>query len=145
MTQTKYITDDLAAMLNVFPEEIAAAVRKADHFDNLLEVILDLGGRVPTARFVEGEVALLERVVEQKDIDHVVGLISDFDADNRAGMERTLHRISAIRNRRGEVVGLTCRIGRRLWHHQHYRRPDRFRSEHFDPGQARRGENDHAA
>ncbi len=113
MTQTKYITDDLAAMLNVFPEEIAAAVRKADHFDNLLEVILDLG-RVPTARFVEGEVALLERVVEQKDIDHVVGLISDFDADNRAGMERTLHRISAIRNRRGEVVGLTCRIGRRF-------------------------------
>jgi stage III sporulation protein SpoIIIAA len=114
MTQTKYITDDLAAMLNVFPEEIAAAVRKADHFDNLLEVILDLG-RVPTARFVEGEVALLERVVEQKDIDHVVGLISDFDADNRAGMERTLHRISAIRNRRGEVVGLTCRIGRAVY------------------------------
>ncbi|MGI6259639.1 MAG: R3H domain-containing nucleic acid-binding protein [Anaerolineaceae bacterium] len=114
MTQTKYITDDLAAMLNVFPEEIAAAVRKADHFDNLLEVILDLG-RVPTARFVEGEVALLERVVEQKDIDHVVGLISDFDADNRAGMERTLHRISAIRNRRGEVVGLTCRVGRAVY------------------------------
>ncbi len=114
MTQTKYITDDLAAMLNVFPEDIAAAVKKVDHFDNLLEVILDLG-RVPTARFVEGEVALLERVVEQKDIDHVVGLISDFDADNRAGMERTLHRISAIRNRRGEVVGLTCRVGRAVY------------------------------
>ena len=114
MTQTKYITDDLAAMLNVFPEEIAEAVRNADHFDDLLEVILDLG-RVPTARFVEGEVALLERVVEPKDIDHVVGRISDFDADNRAGMERTLHRISAIRNRRGEVVGLTCRVGRAVY------------------------------
>ena len=114
MTQTKYITDDLAAMLDVFPEEIAQAVKKADHFDNLLEVILDLG-RVPTARFVDGEVALLDRAVSQKDILHVVKRIGDFDADNRAGMERTLHRISAIRNRRGEVVGLTCRVGRAVY------------------------------
>ena len=114
MTQTKYITDDLAAMLNVFPEEIAQAVREADHFDNLLEVILDLG-RLPTARFVDGELALLERVVEQKDIHHVISRIGDFDADNRAGMESTLHRISAIRNRRGEVVGLTCRVGRAVY------------------------------
>lgn len=114
MTQTKYITDDLAAMLNVFPEEIAQAVKQADHFDNLLEVILDLG-RIPTARFVDGELALLDRVVEQKDIHHVVSRIGDFDADNRAGMERTLHRISAIRNRRGEVVGLTCRVGRAVY------------------------------
>lgn len=114
MTQTKYITDDLAAMLNVFPEEIAQAVREADHFDNLLEVILDLG-RLPTARFVDGELALLDRVVEQKDIHHVISRIGDFDADNRAGMESTLHRISAIRNRRGEVVGLTCRVGRAVY------------------------------
>ena len=114
MTQTKYITDDLAAMLNVFPDEIAEAVKQKDHFDDLLEVILDLG-RVPTARFVDGEVPLLDRLVDETDINHVVSRISEFDADNRAGMERTLHRISAIRNRRGEVVGLTCRVGRAVY------------------------------
>ena len=114
MTQTKYITDDLAAMLNVFPDEIAEAVKQKDHFDDLLEVILDLG-RVPTARFVDGEVPLLDRLVDETDINHVVSRFSEFDADNRAGMERTLHRISAIRNRRGEVVGLTCRVGRAVY------------------------------
>ena len=114
MTTTKYITEDLAAMLNVFPEEIAQAVVQADHFDDLLEVIVDLG-RVPTARFVDKEVKLLDRVVGQDDLDHVVSRIGDFDADNRAGMERTLHRISAIRNRRGNVVGLTCRVGRAVY------------------------------
>lgn len=114
MTQTKYITDDLAAMLKVFPEEIAKAVVEADHFDDLLEVVLDLG-RVPTARFVDGEVELLDRMVTHDDIDYVVNRIGDFDADNRAGMESTLHRISAIRNRRGSVVGLTCRVGRAVY------------------------------
>ncbi len=114
MTQTKYITDDLAAMLNVFPEEIAKAVVEADHFDDLLEVVLDLG-RVPTARFVDGEVKLLDRHVDHEDIDCVISRIGEFDADNRAGMESTLHRISAIRNRRGNVVGLTCRVGRAVY------------------------------
>lgn len=114
MTQTKYITDDLAAMLKVFPEEIAEAVVRADHFDDLLEVVLDLG-RIPTARFVDGEVKLLDRVVNHDDINHVVIRIGEFDADNRAGMESTLHRISAIRNRRGNVVGLTCRVGRAVY------------------------------
>src|SRR5690606_14746134 len=114
MTQTKYITDDLAAMLKVFPEEIAKAVVEADHFYDLLEVVLDLG-RIPTARFVDGEVELLDRMVTHDDIDYVVNRIGDFDADNRAGMESTLHRISAIRNRRGSVVGLTCRVGRAVY------------------------------
>lgn len=114
MTQTKYITDDLATMLKVFPEEIAKAVVEADHFDDLLEVVLDLG-RIPTARFVDGEVELFDRMVTHDDIDYVVSRIGDFDADNRAGMESTLHRISAIRNRRGSVVGLTCRVGRAVY------------------------------
>ncbi|NLB72183.1 MAG: AAA family ATPase [Chloroflexi bacterium] len=114
MTQTKHITDDLAAMLNVFPHEIAETVTEKNHFDDLLEVILDLG-RIPTARFVDYEAPLLDRLVEEADIHHVISRISDFDADNRAGMERTLHRISAIRNRRGEVVGLTCRVGRAVY------------------------------
>ena len=114
MTQTKHITDDLAAMLNVFLQEIAESVTEKNYFDDLLEVILDLG-RIPTARFVDYEAPLLDRLVEEADIHHVISRISDFDADNRAGMERTLQRISAIRNRRGEVVGLTCRVGRAVY------------------------------
>ncbi len=85
---------------------------KKNDFDNLLEIILDLGRCPPSARFVSGEVRLLDRFVEHDDIEYVTSRISEFDADNRAGMERTLHRISAIRNRRGRVIGLTCRVGR---------------------------------
>ncbi|MGV8049374.1 MAG: R3H domain-containing nucleic acid-binding protein [Anaerolineaceae bacterium] len=115
MTATqKRITDDLEAMLDVFPTDIAQSVQSKDNFDNLLEVILDLG-RLPSARFVDGEIALLQRDITQEDLDYVTGRIGDFDADNRAGMERTLHRISAIRNRRGKIVGLTCRVGRAVY------------------------------
>jgi len=113
MTQLR-ITDDLEALLNVLPPEIAKAVVKADDSDNLLEVILDLG-RVPTARFVEREVNLLNTEVGRDEIDYVVERIGEFDADNRAGLERTLHRISAIRNRRSHIVGLTCRVGRAVY------------------------------
>ena len=82
--------------------------------DDLLEVVMDLG-RVPVARFTTGEVVLNEQEITQEEIDTVVANIGDFDADNRAGMERTLHRISAIRNRRGNIVGLTCRVGRAVY------------------------------
>jgi stage III sporulation protein SpoIIIAA len=109
-----YITDDLQALLDVLPPEIAAAVQDVNDSDNFLEVILDLG-RVPTARFVDREVVLNEREVGPADIDYVVERIGEFDTDNRAGLERTLHRISAIRNRRGHIVGLTCRVGRSVY------------------------------
>ncbi len=114
MTTTQRITDDLEAMLAVFPPEVAQAVQSRDNFDNLLEVILDLG-RNPSARFTTGEVELLDEPVTHEDLKYVTDRIGDFDADNRAGMERTLHRISAIRNRRGKVVGLTCRVGRAVY------------------------------
>jgi len=108
------ITDDLQVLLGVLPPEITKAVVKANDSDNLLEVILDLG-RVPTARFVDREVALSSSEVTRADIDYVVERIGEFDADNRAGLERTLHRIAAIRNRRGHIVGLTCRVGRAVY------------------------------
>jgi stage III sporulation protein SpoIIIAA len=108
------MTDDLQAMLGVLPPAIAQAVNDFDNSEDLLEVILDLG-RVPTARFVNGEVVLRNVEVSHADIDYVVGRIGEFDADNRAGLERTLHRIAAIRNRRGHIVGLTCRIGRAVY------------------------------
>lgn len=108
------ITDDLQALLDVLPPSIHRAVKGANDSDNLLEVILDLG-RIPTARFVDREVLLSETETSHVDIDYVVGRIGEFDADNRAGLERTLHRISAIRNRRGHIVGLTCRVGRAVY------------------------------
>jgi len=113
MTQRR-ITDDLQALLDVLPSHIAASVVKANNSDNLLEIILDLG-RLPMARFVQGEVQLSDAEVSHADIDGVVQRIGEFDADNRAGLERTLHRISAIRNRRSHIVGLTCRVGRAVY------------------------------
>jgi len=89
-------------------------VEKANNSDNLLEIVLDLG-RLPIARFVDGEVQLSDQEITRADIDHVDSLIGEFDADNRAGIERTLHRISAIRNRHGVIVGLTCRVGRAVY------------------------------
>ena len=108
------ITDDLDAMLSILPPDIAQSVQSEDNFDNLLEIILDLG-RKPAARFIDSEMVLLPRDVTQYDLDYVTERIGSFDADNRAGLERTLHRISAIRNRRGEIVGLTCRVGRAVY------------------------------
>ena len=110
----KRITDDLHVLLGVLPSEIMQAVDQANDSDNLLEVIMDLG-RVPTARFVDHEMVLSQKEVVHADIDYVVDRIGEFDADNRAGLERTLHRISAIRNRRGHIVGLTCRVGRAVY------------------------------
>ncbi|HEX9840994.1 MAG TPA: R3H domain-containing nucleic acid-binding protein [Anaerolineales bacterium] len=113
MTQLK-ITDDLDALLDVLPLDIRHAVEKANDSENLLEIILDLG-RVPTARFVDHEISLRESEVMRSEIDYVDERTGEFDADNRAGIERTLHRISAIRNRRVAVVGLTLRVGRAVY------------------------------
>jgi stage III sporulation protein SpoIIIAA len=113
MTQLK-ITDDLQALLDVLPSDIRKAVERADDSENLLEVILDLG-RVPTARFVDREIVLRDAEVTRAEIDFVDERTGEFDADNRAGIERTLHRISAIRNRRSHIVGMTLRVGRAVY------------------------------
>jgi len=110
----RQITDDLDALLAVLPKDIEAAVREKNNSGDLLEVILDLG-RVPTSRLTTEEVVLVQREVTHEDIQHVVERLGDFDEDNRAGIERTLHRISGIRNRRGDVVGLTLRVGRAVY------------------------------
>ncbi|HSM71066.1 MAG TPA: R3H domain-containing nucleic acid-binding protein [Anaerolineales bacterium] len=108
------ITDDLDALLDVLPLDIRHAVEKANDSENLLEIILDLG-RVPTVRFVDSEVNLRDTEITRDELDYVDERTGEFDADNRAGIERTLHRISAIRNRRGAVVGLTLRVGRAVY------------------------------
>jgi stage III sporulation protein SpoIIIAA len=111
----KRITDNLDVLLSVLPPEVTQAVTAANNSDQLLEVILDLG-RIPTARFTDDvELPLSTVEVTPVDINYVVERVGAFDADNRAGLERTLHRISAIRNRRGSIVGLTCRVGRAVY------------------------------
>jgi len=111
---TLRITDDLDAMLDVLPPHVRDPLReRPDNFE-LLEVVLDLG-RLPEARYPEQEVILSEREVTQADLEHVVSRIGEFTGDNRAGIERTLHRISAILNRHGRIVGLTCRVGRAVF------------------------------
>ncbi len=108
------ITDDLEKLKAVLPGYLVDSLESIGRKDDLVEVILDLG-RVPAARFSDGEVVLDEREIAHEDLQYVVTKIGMFDADNRAGLERTLHRISAIRNRRGDIVGLTCRIGRAVY------------------------------
>jgi stage III sporulation protein SpoIIIAA len=108
------ITDDLDALIGVVPPSLAEAIRTHNHGDDLLEIVMDLG-RQPEARFLEREVTLTDREVTQGEIDHVVSRVGEFTTDNRAGIERTLHRISCIRNRRGDIVGLTLRVGRAVY------------------------------
>ncbi|MCB1035449.1 MAG: AAA family ATPase, partial [Acidobacteria bacterium] len=105
------ITDDLDLLLEVLPPRIREALRELEGLDQLIEVVMDLG-RTPEARF-PGRVAEFPLPpVSREDLDHAVERVGDFGEDHRAGIERTLHRISAICNRRGAVVGLTCRVGR---------------------------------
>ncbi|MGB5134128.1 MAG: AAA family ATPase [Prochlorococcaceae cyanobacterium] len=108
------ITDDLDRLLAVLPAPVAAALPAGQERDQLLEVVLDLG-RVPEARYPGRVVELGSLPVQRADLASVVDRLGVFGGDNRAGIERTLHRISAIRNRSGEIVGLTCRVGRAVF------------------------------
>ncbi|GAC1615498.1 MAG: hypothetical protein NVS4B11_02550 [Ktedonobacteraceae bacterium] len=105
------ITDDLKALLAALPPSIRDAVYRLENRSELLEIVMDLG-RFAEGRFPDGEVILSSEPVASADLEYVVEHIGEFGDDNRAGIERTLHRISALRNRKGKVVGLTCRIGR---------------------------------
>jgi len=108
------VTDNLDQLLNVLPPVIKEKLLQANSLDELLEIVLDLG-RVAEARYPDRVVELGDRGITTDDIDYVVTRVGAFGKDNRAGIERTLHRISAIRNRVGKIVGLTCRIGRAVF------------------------------
>jgi len=103
--------DDIRSLLAVMPPHIASDLKQEIVNGDLLEIVMDLG-RLPEARFPEREILLGDHEVTEADIQHVTSRIGSFSGDNRAGLTRTLHRISAIRNREGKIVGLTCRVGR---------------------------------
>ena len=111
---TERITDDLDRLLALLPAPLQVALESASSRDQLLEVVLDLG-RVPEARYPGRSMPLGDVCLSREELLATVERLGQFGADNRAGIERTLHRISAIRNRRGDVVGLTCRVGRAVF------------------------------
>ncbi|MDM8519214.1 AAA family ATPase [Anaerolineales bacterium HSG6] len=106
--------DDLAALLDVLPPRIRTLLEELPDNENLLEIVMDFG-RCPEIRLTDRETIFSQEPVTQADIDYVIDHISPFMGDNRAGIERTLHRISGIRNRHGKVIGLTCRVGRAVF------------------------------
>ena len=107
-------TDDLDKLLSILPDPIRVRLEEHPQLDSLIEVVMDLGRR-PEARFPGKAEYLSETPITQNDLNESITRVGDFGGDNRAGIERTLHRISAIRNRRGDVIGLTCRVGRAIF------------------------------
>ncbi len=105
---------DLQKLLDILPQEIRETLAQHSQLDNLVEVVMDLGRR-PEARFPGESEYLSQIAVTQKQLDDCIQKVGTFAEDNRAGIEQTLHRISAIRNRNGKIIGLTCRVGRAIY------------------------------
>jgi stage III sporulation protein SpoIIIAA len=108
------MTDDLDILLEIFPDSIRDRLQKHPQLGNLIEVVMDLG-RLPEARFPNGSEYLSQTPISLADLEYSISHVGSFSGDNRAGIEKTLHRISGMRNRKGEVIGLTCRVGRAIF------------------------------
>ncbi|CAN8069798.1 unnamed protein product [Agarophyton chilense] len=107
------IADDLDQLLDILPNFIRYPLQIHPQRKVLIEVVMDLG-RKPEARFPRGPEYLSKRIITWQDLDYSIKRIGHFSADNRSGIERTLHRISSIKNRQGSTIGLTCRVGRAI-------------------------------
>lgn len=105
------IVDDLDKFLAIFPPDIKERLEKDPDIKDLIEVVLDLGREVE-ARFYKKTIIFENRITTEEDLNYVISQVGEFSGDKRAGIERTLHRISAIENRHGRIIGLTCRVGR---------------------------------
>ena len=108
------LADDLNELLTVLPKFIKDAVEKHPKREQLIEIVLDIGRR-PEARFSGSSDYISYRTIVWQDLDYILKRLGKFSNDNRAGIEKTLHRISSIRNRKGNVIGLTCRVGRAIF------------------------------
>ncbi len=110
----KQVTDNLDQLLDILPPRIKSSLKLCGGLEQLVEIVMDLG-RLPEARYFDSTKYLTDDPVTKEDLALCVQQIGEFGGDNRAGIERTLHRISAIRNRKGEIIGLTCRVGRAVY------------------------------
>ncbi|MBD2179583.1 R3H domain-containing nucleic acid-binding protein [Aerosakkonema funiforme] len=110
----RQVTDDLNKLLEILPQEIRQVLEEHSSHNSLVEVVMDLGRR-PEARFPGKAEYLSEKPISREDLNYCIERVGHFSGDNRAGIEQTLHRISAIRNRNGEIIGLTCRVGRAVF------------------------------
>ncbi|MBN2058587.1 MAG: AAA family ATPase [Candidatus Saganbacteria bacterium] len=108
------VDEELKKLLEVLPPRVKLDLLKHPKINNIIEIVLDLG-KVPEARFQAEVYYIPGDQISQEDIDYVVSKVGEFTGDNRAGIERTLHRISCIRNRTGKIIGLTCRVGRVIY------------------------------
>ena len=108
------LADDLNQLLEILPEFVRNPLVSHPKQEQLIEVVLDLGRR-PEARFSNGTEYLSYRTIVWQDLDFIIKRLGKFSGDNRAGIEKTLHRISSLRNRQGTVIGLACRIGRAVF------------------------------
>jgi len=108
------LADDLNQLLDILPKFISEILQKHPHRNQLIEIVLDIGRR-PEARFSNSTEYLSYRTIVWQDLDYILKRLGKFSGDNRAGIEKTLHRISSLRNRQGSVIGLTCRIGRAIF------------------------------
>ncbi len=107
------LEEDVALLVRILPDELADPLLAQGDLERLTELVLDLG-RLPEAVYLDRHISLSNQAVDRKTLQYLVERVGEFTSDNRAGIERTLHRISALRNRRGEIVGLTCRVGRAI-------------------------------
>lgn len=108
------IADDLDQLLEILPYSIRNPLENHPERKDLIEIVMDLGRR-PEARFPSGPEYLSNRTISWYDLDYSIKRVGNFSGDNRSGIERTLHRISSIRNRQGSIIGLTCRVGRAVF------------------------------
>merc|ERR1712051_579581 len=108
------IDQDLDKLLENLPFFIQEKLQNHSKKNKLIEIVIDLGRR-PEARFITGPEYLSQKLISWQDIDYITKRISEFSEENRAGIERTLHRISCIRNRQYLINGLTCRVGRAIF------------------------------
>ena len=105
--------NELNLLLNVLPKHITDTINSLPNKSELLEVVMDLG-RLPEARLINENLILDDNTISKDDLANLVQKIGFIGEDNRAGIEGTLHRVSVIRNRRGHIVGATCRVGRAI-------------------------------
>lgn len=102
---------ELDLFLELLPLKMKSELSGHREIGELIEVVMDLG-RKPIARFPSGDFVICEQPVRHEDLKHAISKVGDFSDDNRSGIDSSLHRISAIRNRKMQIIGLTCRVGR---------------------------------